>query len=221
MKQIYGIWLPKDDIHFNEDMIHSNGDYQRDIFQAAISYIKEPKIFYDIGAHVGLWSLMAHRAGFKEIYAYEPNPDTYICLEKNLKNMPHAKIYMEGIGNIPIGYTKTMKIVKNSLQNSGAVSLVDSIEYCPQESAKICNISPNDIYKCIDRLKILPHQTLVKIDTEGMEADCVLGMDKIIYALRPVVCVEQRSNKDALDILQKMGMGIVQQIRKDYILTWK
>jgi len=31
----------------------------------------------------------------------------------------------------------------------------------------------------------------------------------------------QRDTFDALKLLQQMGMEIVQQVRKDYILTWK
>ena len=70
-------------------------------------------------------------------------------------------------------------------------------------------------------MNLKPHETLVKIDTEGSEDDCVLGMEKILYAFRPVVIIEQRSNINAVQILEKMGMKVRKCIKKDYILTWR
>jgi len=221
MKQVFGVWLPKDDTHFDGRFMHENGDYQRDIFQAAMKHVNEPKIFYDIGAHVGLWSLMAMRAGFKYARAYEPNPKTFACLRENFKDKDNG-IWSEGfcISLAPHGISQLKKCVtifEEDIGNSGAVRTIED----QNGSAYLHSINNDELHVYIDYFKIKPHETLVKIDTEGMEAECVLGMDKILYALRPVVCVEQRLNKDALEILQQMGMQIVQQVRKDYILTWK
>lgn len=225
MKQIHDIWFPKEDTHFI-DHIHMNGDYQRDTFQAAMSYVKEPKIFYDIGAHVGLWSMMAIKEGFKEINAYEPNPKTFECLKRNLTGKDGKyKTHLNNYGINEDDIYEYMQLVPHHADNSGAISLEEiSYKALKDNDGKFVRVNHiNDsepIYSRIESYDIKSHETLVKIDTEGMEAQCVLGMDKILYALRPVVCVEQRTNENALYILQKMGMQIVQQVRKDYILTW-
>lgn len=224
MKQVYGVWLPKDDTHFENGFMHPNGDYQRDTFQVAMSCVKEPKVFYDIGAHVGLWSMMAFRAGFKQIHAYEPNPKTFECLQRNMQIIDsgcYVNLNPYGVGTeddrTGIGY---FNIIENDKNNSGAVSLKVIVNQ--KGTIPVCDISNNEeIFKMIQLYQPKPHETFVKIDTEGMEAECVLGMDKIIYALRPVVCVEQRTNEDALKILQQMGMIIQKKVRKDWILTWK
>jgi len=217
MKQVCGVWFPESDTHFKLGMIDEQGNYQKDIFDTAISYVKEPKIFYDIGAHVGLWSLMAHRAGFKKIEAYEPNLKTYECLEKNLDNKDIKRfLWAHGVSE----ELRFVEIVEVDINNSGAVT----IKKLPRKEGSgpfVKPINNKHLHWDIELYDIKPHECLVKIDTEGMEADCVLGMDKILYALRPVVCVEQRTNHDALKILQQMGMKVVQQVRKDYILTWK
>lgn len=206
MKQVYGIWFPENDTHFDENMIHPNGDYQRDTFQAAMGHVKEPKLFIDIGAHVGLWSRMAETAGFQEVHAFEPNPETFQCLKLNIKgNAANCGVAISD---------KELSIEKQAPNNTGAIRLIEG------SGVHVINLN-NRHFLDFPIEEYSSQTTLVKIDTEGMEADCVLGMDKIIYALRPVVCVEQRSNKDALDILQKMGMQIVKQVRQDYILTWK
>lgn len=209
MKQIHGVWFPESDTHFI-DHVHKNGDYQRDTFQAAMNYVKEPKIFYDIGAHVGLWSLMAHRAGFKEINSYEPNPNTFKCLKRNTKELTNIHIHDYAIGKDNL----SMTLCYEKHDNSGAVRLVHEGE--PNVWVHGFFTASMTIAK-----ELSNHEVLVKIDTEGMEAECVIGFESIIKLYRPVICVEQRTNNDALDILQKMGMQIVQQVRKDYILTWK
>ncbi len=215
MKQVCGVWFPENDNHFKLGMIDEQGNYQKDTFDYAMSYIKEPKIFYDIGAHVGLWSLMAHRAGFKEIYAFEPNPETFECLKCNVEKIG-AIISPHGIA---CRDNNNYRITNPDPDNSGAIVLQVGMQ---QDELVTCrNINFLHIHNTIGKFNIKPHETLVKIDTEGMEADCVLGMDKILYALRPVVCVEQRTNKDALKILRMMGMEVVNKVRKDYILTWK
>lgn len=213
MKQIQGIWFPEDDTHF-ETIMKDDGSYQKDVFDEAMGYVKNPKIFYDIGAHVGLWTLQAHKAGFRKIHAFEPNPKTFQCLEENIKNI-NATLYNCGISHKYF----TRSICEEAKGNSGAVKLIES-DLTDENSVRLISLSETDIHLMIAKFNIKPHETLVKIDTEGMEADCVRGMDKIIYALRPVVIVEQKSNNDALLILQQMGMKLVKIVRKDYILIW-
>lgn len=214
MKQVHGIWFPEDDAHFGKGMIDEAGNYQKDIFDAAMSYVRKPKIFYDIGAHVGLWSLMAIKSGFRTIHAYEPNPETFECLRKNLANKDGG--YKANLNKCGVSeYTRLMHLVKENEGNSGAVKLTNDDNGL---MVPVVNIN----YHCnFGTILNRSHEALIKIDTEGMEVDCIRGMDKIILTLKPVICVEQRTNHDALKLLQGMGMEIVQQVRKDYILTWK
>lgn len=209
MKQIEGIWFPKSDEHFKKH-VRPNGDYQWDTFEAVMKYITSPKLFFDVGAHVGLWSLMAHRAGFQEIRAFEPNPVTFRCLVLNLMDTHNTHCHNYGIA----GRDGLVDIIYEQPNNSGAVKLAPGIQ------SKVRNINDDNIGESIFELELKPNETLIKIDTEGMEAECVRGMDKIISILKPVIVVEQRSNDDAIKLLKDMGMILVNNIRKDYILIW-
>lgn len=216
MKQVHGIWFPEDDVHFAK-MMNEDGTYQRDIFRAAMEQIKTPKIFFDIGAHVGLWSRMAIMEGFDEILAFEPNPKTFECLVQNMKGYELVvSCYNYGVTN---ARDARMYLVEEKAGNSGAVFLN---EEGGGPLAAATNINDKfALHDFIFSMGIKKHECLVKIDTEGMEAKCVEGMDKILYALRPVVVVEQRTNRDALALLQQMGMQITRTVRKDHILTWR
>lgn len=217
MKLINDIWFPDEDEHFSK-MLSVDGYYQKDIFLEGLSHITRPKIFYDIGAHVGIWSLMAIKHGFNTIYAYEPNQKTYECLDRNLRGRGgNCKAYLHNYGVSQIKNI-CMRVVEEKDDNSGAVKLVEDKDNSNAATAPIDNGS---LFETIHAQNIRPHQVLVKIDTEGMEAQCVLGMEKMLYAYRPVVIVEQRTNHDALEILSKMGMYVVRTIRKDHILLWR
>lgn len=209
MKEIKGIWLPEDDTHF-QTHIHKNGDYQPDIFKAAMAHVREPKLFFDIGAHVGLWSLMAIRAGFKEVRAFEPNHVTFKCLVSNISNYPDVTVHNYGIAE----RNGQVEMKPEHEGNSGAVKVV------PGMTAFVRNINNDNIGGSVYKLSITAQETLVKIDTEGSELECLKGMDKIIQSLRPVVVIEQRSNKDAIEYLKDMGMKQVDQVRHDYIFIY-
>lgn len=209
MKQIEGIWFPESDTHFKKH-VFKNGDYQQEQFHTAMRYVREPKLFFDIGAHVGLWSMMAIRAGFKEIRAFEPNHVTFKCLVSNISNHPGVTVHNYGIAE----RNGLVDIIHEHEGNSGAVKVIPGSTCCVQ------NINNDNIGGSVYKLSIKPHETLVKIDTEGSELECVKGMDKIIQSLRPVVIVEQRKNTDAVNYLKDMGMIQVDKVLKDYILTY-
>lgn len=209
MKQIRNIWFPENETHFQKH-VEKNGDYQAEQFQAAMKYVSEPKLFFDIGAHVGLWSMMAIRAGFKEIRAFEPNHVTFKCLVSNVSNYPGITVHNYGIAE----RSGLVDIVHEHEGNSGAVKVV------PGSTCTVQNINNDNIGSSVYKLAIKPGETLVKIDTEGTELDCVKGMDKIIQSLRPVVIVEQRKNTDAVKYLKDMGMVQVDQVLKDCILIY-
>jgi len=217
VKKVRGIWFPEKDTHFKGVMTNEN-DYQLDRLKYAMKFIDEPKVFYDIGAHVGLWSLMALRRGFKKVFAYEPNQETFNCYKLNLKGYNNVQSFNYGVSNVR---DQWMRVDYESKNNTGAVTLGSCEKGDSSANAVVAPIDGGHLYDLIDELQLKVHQTLVKIDTEGMEAQCVLGMEKHIYALRPVMIVEQRSNEDAIEILQKMGMKIEKCLKKDYILTWR
>ncbi len=45
---------------------------------------RRKSVFLDIGANIGVYSLLAVRAGFARVVAFEPNPVTFEALKRNL-----------------------------------------------------------------------------------------------------------------------------------------
>ena len=68
----------------------------------------------------------------------------------------------------------------------------------------------------------------IKIDVEGFENQVVLGAKETLIRNKPIIIVEQKgfSNRyketqfEAIDTLKSYGAKVIDQVVKDYILSW-
>lgn len=70
---------------------------------------KKPKdkVVLDVGAHVGSFSYLAVCRHAREVHAFEPNPENYDLLVKNMIRFPEVHCYKQGIvGNDGVGVGK-------------------------------------------------------------------------------------------------------------------
>lgn len=208
MKFVKNTWLPNNDTHF-EKFIDDEGNYQKEQFDCVVKYIKSEDrgLFIDVGAHVGLWSRMAQKAGFKQILAFEPNKHNYECLQKNITNKEHL------------------------LCNFG---LSDKNEYVEFENPENDNSGANAIkgegktklYKFDDLMlnHLIKNKTLTKIDVQGYEDKVVRGMTNFIKQYKPIIIVEQwldgKEDLRATKYCLSLGMKILEKIKKEVILGW-
>ena len=135
--------------------------------------------FVDVGAHIGVWSLEAGSAVGKKgcVIAFEPNPDTYAKLVRNL------------ILNAPLTHWQAFQAAVGSEPGQANFKL-DEISVCSR------------IVECSDERTIrIPVLTLdeilkgrscdgIKIDVEGHEAAVIKGCTATLARFHPWICVE-------------------------------
>jgi FkbM family methyltransferase len=194
MKLIKSVWLPDSDTHFG-GVMDDKGYYQVGKFNAAIKYVKKAKVFVDIGAHCGLWSRMARDAGFKKTYAYEALPEHIQCYKKNLEGYDYE------ISQCVLGNDEFIDVVASHTGNSGGT-------FTKQGERKVTRF--DDIFTG-DRID------LMKIDVQGMERKVLEGAMNSIMRFKPVIIVEQKQEKDALEYLEALGFKRREKISGDYI----
>ena len=202
MKQIDGFWFPDRDQHWGSGMCHS---YQSDVFDAAMELIPGHmrKLSVDVGAHVGLQTMMQNGAGFGKIFAFEPDAENYQCLVLNTRFCPRVTPIFSALSD-RIGFAK---LIDPAPYNTGASHLGE-------------RSSPNDARSVpilpLDAFELTP--SYVKIDVEGHELAVLRGMKGTFYRARPVVTVENATS-EIHEFMLHQGYEPARVIRRDTIFA--
>ena len=214
-KFIYGWWLPKEDQHFEGYFSQSVqvGDkrlYQPQHIDRCFYHIKNRKhTAIDVGGHCGFWSFYLG-GNFKKVYAFEPVEIFRECFKKNI---PHGNVELLPVA---LGNENGFVSMNVELENTGATHV---------------SSNTNDLNKV--ELKKLDYYELtdvdfIKIDVEGYENQVVLGAKETLLRNKPIIIVEQKGFSDrfnetqfeAVDTLKSYGAKVIDQVVKDYILSW-
>lgn len=165
MKKVANTWLPDDDDYFPPFFQHC------DVFEpgnllTALKFVRQWDVAVDGGAHVGSWSRHLARR-FKQVYAFEPQPQNFECLVANTQGLsveciPHALGRIEG------------EIALAPGKNSGCWHQV--------EGAGV-KVIPLPDFGALDFLKL---------DLEGFEAEAIEGAADLLLKYRPIVLIEEK-----------------------------
>lgn len=191
-----------------------HGYYVGEIEYHALLYfrtrIKSDFTMLDVGAHHGLYSLVAsselQSAGHSgKIYAFEPDDRNYQYLKQNLVNN-NLEQYVEHY-NIGVSDTDGMqRFVVNNLDNSD--NMLENIQpiSVPQEQ-EIKTIETVTLDSFVHQNGI-EQVDMIKIDTQGAEALVLKGSHEVISRNRPVIFLEvvrkQQYSRDALNVLKDL-----------------
>jgi FkbM family methyltransferase len=143
------------------------------------------RIVFDIGAHVGLFALIAAHANPEgDVFAFEPNPSTYQRLQYHvwLNQLSNIRCLNSAMGDVNCtaelfhqpGMTSTASLSRDFMDwqktwSSSSVPVVTGDKF----------IRDNEIH----------HVDLVKIDTESTEPQVLKGMMKTLERDRPnIIC---------------------------------
>ena len=181
------------------------------------SIIKEHKkdfFFLDIGANIGIFSLIAkNNKNCKKIIAIEPSRLIYKKLKKNLPSK-NCALYNLAITNFN-GFAN-LSINKN---HSGVSKIIKKKEKKIYKSQKV--ITKN--YKFFDMIykKFKPYNLIVKIDVEGHQLNVIKEIKKTkIYKNISVFYIENENNYKSKVKLKKMLPGF-KLIKLDKLINLK
>lgn len=220
MQQVKGIYLPASDTHF-PDMIRKgpsyagHGTYQMSKIDMALAAAgaKRRGIALDIGAHVGLWSLIL-ATQFEIVHAFEMCPTHFECLKLNTLPFTNVMLHAVALG----GGNGDVK-VHVEVANSGNTRVAS----CPTSLGPVVKMLPLDSY--------FPDEIVdfIKIDVEGYEEKVVIGGVQLIKRSKPVMVIEQKPGHaerygsktgEVLDLLKSWGARILWSRSGDHCLSW-
>jgi FkbM family methyltransferase len=168
--------------------------------------IKNPKIVFDIGASLGLWSKYILYKGAKKVYCFEPNKKAIVHLKKSLENdnveIVEKAIYKE-MGDLEFYVDQSNSITSSLYSIDGHSS-----------TYKVNAITLEDAINLSNENRI----DLVKIDTEGAEFDIIKNtpdhvfdrIDSFIIEYHDFLFLEGEAKLFSLEQrLKKLGYNII------------
>jgi len=162
-------------------------------------------VFVDIGANVGIFSLLAARS-FKQVAAFEPFPKVFDQLEKNCSVFPNIKAF-----NIALSDERGTSPIYQNAFATGASSLVpfsDSYKRGFQKADWGSAMVRTDLAD-----NVLANFTggidLVKVDVEGHEVQVIRGASATIAHHRPILFVETHNEERFREICELLPGGFV------------
>jgi FkbM family methyltransferase len=160
--------------------------FEKEETDYVISVLSEGDIFIDVGANIGLFSLLASKVvgNAGRVLCYEPAPITFSRLKENvqLNNLKNIDIRNIGLSNKKGELIFYVSNNGHDAWNSFAPSQDNKLESSIQVPVSTVDIELENVDK--SRIKI------VKIDVEGWEKFVLHGGKNFFVNYNPIVMVE-------------------------------
>lgn len=133
------------------------------------------RVFFDVGAKIGVWSVIASLCGASEVHIFEPNRRhlaTAVVNTYNTRSDPEFRIYA----------------CSEVMWSSRGTVYYDNWR-ADSRNEKNRNAETLDWYS-----KDIPEIGFIKIDTENAELEILKGAQGLLEQKRPLLMVEDHSN---------------------------
>ncbi len=152
------------------------------------------RVCIQAGGHVGVWPYLLADV-FERVYTFEPDARSYHCLAQNCGGRVVAEHAALGRAQGMVG-TEMVQA-----DNRGAVRVV-----------------PGADVSCVTIDSLGLEVDLIYLDVEGGERDALLGAKATIERCQPVIGIEIKFGRDALDLLKEWGYRVIGRSHNDVLL---
>ncbi|MDP3956563.1 MAG: FkbM family methyltransferase [bacterium] len=168
-----------------EWQIFFHGYYEPEIVHYIKKYLRKEGVFVDVGANVGVHSLIASKIASKVI-ALEPVPEHLNRLKKNcvLNNITNISFLQLAASDKQGEYPFYIPI---ETTNKGVGSMYKNTKSFTEAEIKEIKVDVRTLDEILKGEKAID---FIKIDTEGSDGKIIMGSAKTIEKFRPVVIFE-------------------------------
>lgn len=165
------------------------GSYEPHLGPVFRAVLPRGGVAVDIGANVGVHSLTLARIVGKQghVFAYEPNPDIYAKLIRNigLNDLNQVTCFDTALGEAP-GIVQ-LRVPRSDTEEAGNPGLASVMALDTAHDVVDVSVEPLD---SLLRRSLLTRLDLIKIDVQGYEPFVFRGMQEILERLKPAVIFE-------------------------------
>jgi len=186
-----GLW-----IHLNPryEMEYLEGDYESSVERILLSNLRPGTVFYDVGAHIGVFSLIAARnLGVQgSVFAFEPDPSNVRRIKEHASRnqLDTIRIISKAVWS-SVGRLRFQRASFQSSMNRGVLVQDASAEGSTIEIEAIG-------LDAVAQGHAWP--TVIKIDVEGSEAAVLQGSEDIFRFAKPLLVCEIHHEQASSDV---------------------
>ena len=169
--------------------LHRYGFFEGDLTQAFIQLLRPGMVFFDIGAHIGYFSLLASKLVGPNgmVHSFEPTPTTFALLRRNtfeINNITtvNAAVYSEEgeikLHDFGVTFSAFNSIYAGKMQENER-QFLQAKEYEARCTTLAAHITQTGV-----------KPDVVKIDAEGAELKILEGLEPILTTCRPILTLE-------------------------------
>ncbi len=170
--------------------------FEDGVTRVFVDLIKDADVFFDVGANIGYYSLLAAALNPKlKIFSFEPVPGPHKYLRDNavlnhFENItPVQTAVSDRDGEIEFYFSKNPKfldIVEHHLTSTGSIDKKQAHRTDLLELVQVKTLTLDDF---VDQHAI-PKVDLIKLDTEATEHLVLAGAQKILATYKPIFFCE-------------------------------
>lgn len=158
-------------------------DYEKENIEFLKKVCKPNMTVFDIGAHLGLMSMICSQLMTKKgkVYSFEPTPKTFEVLKKVIQLNKVTELVIP-VNKAVAKENATIDFYLSADEGSNSNSLV-SKNHRDRKPVKI-NVTSLDLFVSENTISKVD---LIKIDAEGSELDVLLGAENTIFKFKPII----------------------------------
>lgn len=196
------LWGAKMSYYLPEgSMVFYYGFFEANLSNFLVNFLKEGDTVYDVGAHIGFYSILASDlVGEKgSVYSFEPTPRTYATLKENADRKNN--IHVENVAILDKATTIDFYDYgpKYSVFNTFTKRTSEDLVF--KDKAEKISVKTISLDEYTKSKNIKP--IFIKIDAEGAENLILGSMDYILKNIFPVISLEVSTVQEWEDGLEK------------------
>lgn len=174
--------LPLSNSNYSSEIFTTNGNVDWESERLLIAYLKARKdatagAFYDVGAHIGYYSLLASPF-VSSVHAFEPDPRNQAGLAVNVKRVRNMQVVEKAVGN-------RVGTASLCVGDESSVSHLASNSDSPKSNHPVA-ITTLDAFAASESCP----PCAIKVDIEGFDIDAIAGAQNILTVHRPLILTE-------------------------------
>jgi FkbM family methyltransferase len=197
-----GIWL---ELSPRTGQGYLHGEVEQAVQQVLVEQVRPATVFYDLGANIGLFSVLASRLVGEngKVFSFEPDAEAAARLRRNIKR--------NGCQNITV-------IEKGVWSSNSVISFVAADASSPDRG--VGKFSPGERSgadggkACVSLdsfVESAPPPDAIKCDVEGAEVEVFRGAEKLLETHHPWIICEVHSNAGEATVrpqLERFGYAV-------------